>query len=987
MNSPDETLLIYVLEDSDFEKFWWPQLEKFAAAVAPTPVSVLWQRSPEAFLIAKGDSRELKVGEEVFVCPERGNFIAKVEPGTDCWRDAPHPQEGAWDGGKFFALLLDIKMGDGTTPTLLPDGNQRQDDDAPQVDARFLGEDYKLAVRACRPELSRRIENISSYPLRHLDGSLGKSVKAANLTANSAPALRWLLERYDEFRPCAAGKVVVWNCTDAWSNADILAMFPAGLAFVEGVLMRRPLAALAGARALVILAEAITKGDAEVIWRLHSDHAFPIFVLSDRFERNLRDRAAGALIRDIVLPPESGARALLLREVLERCLALPAIPTPLASGRFFRAALTAARDDRHVILEGRDAAFWWPFIAKMDFASDGRPLTWTEFGQSWSSYRVSTSPPSRERESHHSGSSATSAPRLVSDLSKALGTDGSRIELQIDIEVTRRKNSSSTRGSSNLTFLILGESGVGKQILANAIWKRLEAKLGVGKISYVTVNCGALPEMLLESELFGHEKGAFTNALKQKKGLFETANGGILLLDEIGDMPYALQVKLLRAIEDRKIRRVGGTQEIDVADLVIIAATNRDLELDVAEGRFRFDLYQRLGAPIQIAPLRERPEELDAVLQNFVKGKTDLGLRAHQALRGYSYPGNFRELTVVTRSAEMEAQAEFAASDVEEGRPVIHIEHLPPAVRKDWVLRWIGRGERPHANVLFFGDRVSLESSRAFEELIVGAVSGIRMIVIGSGLGDVHSSPLPARRISFPEYSRWTPTDRLSFAEFVLRGAVISAADAPRLEAGERHCRLAADAVELIERGSDWWRSAEDLKDDLIDAAIEMTGRASTQEDFLRISGQTLAAAVHRRHISDRNDPPEKKERNTLFVGALEALSNESNYETISGVMEEIDRRDYLTVAANENLPIIDALAKKVGTSAEIARAAILALASENLLRKGHAIIDTLVKVLPGVSKDDAKNLKKNFLVNNDQLRAEKITKACRRYREAQVAT
>ncbi len=198
------------------------------------------------------------------------------------------------------------------------------------------------------------------------------------------------------------------------------------------------------------------------------------------------------------------------------------------------------------------------------------------------------------------------------------------------------------------TVLIRGESGVGKDVLAKAIHYESDR----ARAPFVNITCTAIPESLLESELFGHEKGAFTDARFQKKGLFELARGGTVFLDEIGDMPAVLQAKLLRFLEERHFRRVGGTEDISV-DVRIIAATNRDLEEAVKKGDFRADLYYRLKViPIEVPPLRERTEDIPLLAQAFVDQlRSEFRSRvrgispaALKLLTAYSWPGNIREL-------------------------------------------------------------------------------------------------------------------------------------------------------------------------------------------------------------------------------------------------------------------------------------------------------------------------------------------------------
>jgi two-component system response regulator AtoC len=171
----------------------------------------------------------------------------------------------------------------------------------------------------------------------------------------------------------------------------------------------------------------------------------------------------------------------------------------------------------------------------------------------------------------------------------------------------------------------------------------------------VAVNCGAIPESLLESELFGHRKGAFTDASRDKKGIFEEASGGTLFLDEIGELPLGLQVKLLRAIQEEQIRRVGDTKEIDI-DVRVVAATVRDLASEVKNGRFREDLYYRLNVlPIHLPPLRDRREDIPTLVEHFIRRYADkhaqVGMQvqgvspeAMELLLSYPWPGNVREL-------------------------------------------------------------------------------------------------------------------------------------------------------------------------------------------------------------------------------------------------------------------------------------------------------------------------------------------------------
>ncbi|HZP12037.1 MAG TPA: sigma-54 dependent transcriptional regulator [Nevskiaceae bacterium] len=201
--------------------------------------------------------------------------------------------------------------------------------------------------------------------------------------------------------------------------------------------------------------------------------------------------------------------------------------------------------------------------------------------------------------------------------------------------------------ATDATVLILGESGTGKELVARALHERSSRR----NKPFVAINCGAIPAELLESELFGHEKGAFTGAITSRKGRFEMADGGTLFLDEIGDMSLPMQVKILRALQERAFERVGGgpTQRCDVR---VIAATHRNLEECIAAGTFREDLYYRLNVfPIEMPPLRDRLEDLPAlvsdlcaVLEKSGRGSVRLAPDAVQALRSHQWPGNVREL-------------------------------------------------------------------------------------------------------------------------------------------------------------------------------------------------------------------------------------------------------------------------------------------------------------------------------------------------------
>jgi two-component system response regulator AtoC len=225
------------------------------------------------------------------------------------------------------------------------------------------------------------------------------------------------------------------------------------------------------------------------------------------------------------------------------------------------------------------------------------------------------------------------------------------------------------------TALIMGESGVGKELIAKAIHKRSNRRGG----PFVAVNCGAIPENLLESELFGYKRGAFTDATTDRTGLFEQAHNGTLLLDEIGELPLSLQVKLLRVLQEESIRRLGDTKDIKI-DVRILAATHRDLAAETAAGRFREDLYYRINVlPIVIPPLRERREDIPILIDHFLArnnvrfGTSIQGIdaEARRHLLEYGWPGNVRELENTIERAMVLAERES-----------IHADDLPDRIRE-----------------------------------------------------------------------------------------------------------------------------------------------------------------------------------------------------------------------------------------------------------------------------------------------------------------
>jgi two-component system response regulator PilR (NtrC family) len=218
-------------------------------------------------------------------------------------------------------------------------------------------------------------------------------------------------------------------------------------------------------------------------------------------------------------------------------------------------------------------------------------------------------------------------------------------------------------------ILITGESGTGKELVAKAIHYNSPRK----DKPFVTLNCGAIPELLIESELFGHMKGAFTDAIATKKGLFELADEGTIFLDEISELPLLMQVKLLRVLQDREFKRVGGTEDIRV-DVRIISATNKDLEEGVREKRFREDLFYRLNViQIKIPPLREKREDIPFLTTHFLKKYSEelnknmstISPEALRILLNYDYPGNVRELqNIIERAVALESTQELTAQNL-----------------------------------------------------------------------------------------------------------------------------------------------------------------------------------------------------------------------------------------------------------------------------------------------------------------------------------
>ena len=253
---------------------------------------------------------------------------------------------------------------------------------------------------------------------------------------------------------------------------------------------------------------------------------------------------------------------------------------------------------------------------------------------------------------------------------------------------------------SDISVLICGESGTGKELVAHAIHRQGQRKNN----PFVVVNCGAIPENLLETELFGHEKGAFTGAYIQKKGKFELAHTGTLFLDEIGELVPTLQVKLLRFLQDRKIERVGGNQSIEL-DIRIIAATNRDLRQDIENRLFREDLYYRLKVvPLEMPALRERKDDIVPLALHFLtkycrenrKPLTRLSSEAEAALLAHPWPGNVRELeNVINRAVVLSSYPVLKPLDLglrlERGSTDVNLKFAKIAMEIDYIKRALSR--------------------------------------------------------------------------------------------------------------------------------------------------------------------------------------------------------------------------------------------------------------------------------------------------------
>jgi two-component system response regulator PilR (NtrC family) len=267
---------------------------------------------------------------------------------------------------------------------------------------------------------------------------------------------------------------------------------------------------------------------------------------------------------------------------------------------------------------------------------------------------------------------------------------------------------------TNANVMILGESGTGKELIASALHSRSERK----DAPFVAINCAAIPETLMESELFGHVRGAFTGAVQTKRGLFEAAHRGTLFLDEVGEIPSSMQSKLLRAIQERSFRRIGGNEDLSI-DVRIVCASKRDLEEEMKAGRFRDDLYFRLHViQIVVPPLRERREDIPVLAMHFLgrftkqmeKPISRIDGEAMRALLAYDYPGNVRELENIIERAT-----------IIETKDVISMASLPPNVTKIDSLR---EGTVPVYPEIFDVEGASLDAAvdRLEKELLLKAL-------------------------------------------------------------------------------------------------------------------------------------------------------------------------------------------------------------------------------------------------------------------------
>lgn len=288
----------------------------------------------------------------------------------------------------------------------------------------------------------------------------------------------------------------------------------------------------------------------------------------------------------------------------------------------------------------------------------------------------------------HKHLTATQAESERSDFSEIVGSSPALLGVLDQVRIV---------ANTGATVLIEGETGTGKELIARAIHTASDRH---GR-PFVKVNCAAIPAELVESELFGHERGAFTGAISQRIGRFEAANGGTIFLDEIGELPLLLQAKLLRAVQEQEFERVGGNRTIHI-DVRIVAATNRDLKQMVEEGKFRADLFYRLAVfPLSVPPLRERREDIPMLVQHFVEKHSsrmnrsieNIQTEALEALTNYDWPGNIRELqNVIERSVVLSGGTDLQvalpglASRPARAAQVVEVTNLPEKPERERIL-------------------------------------------------------------------------------------------------------------------------------------------------------------------------------------------------------------------------------------------------------------------------------------------------------------
>jgi two-component system nitrogen regulation response regulator GlnG len=292
----------------------------------------------------------------------------------------------------------------------------------------------------------------------------------------------------------------------------------------------------------------------------------------------------------------------------------------------------------------------------------------------------------------------------------------------------------------NVHVLVRGESGTGKELVARAIWQHGPR---AGR-PFLAVNCAAIPETLLESELFGHERGSFTGATSRRVGKFEQGHGGTLFLDEVGDMTPLMQSKVLRALQDRRFERVGGNETIE-ADVWIVAATNRDLEAMVAAGQFRADLYYRLnGFPIVLPPLRERGTDIPLLVEHFLtpfnaelnKSLSEVSPEAMELLTRYPWPGNVRELQSTLKQAILQATG-----------PLLLPEFLPAPVREWTASPAPAAGEAEKRQTPLLWTFIDEQIERGSQSLYTDAIAMLERVLLTNVLRHVRGNKSRAAKI------------------------------------------------------------------------------------------------------------------------------------------------------------------------------------------------------------------------------------------------